>query len=191
MKHISAVCFDAFGTLIKYGGHPINPYRHLTQGEHNLAAERRQFLTRNTGLADFASELGLSQMLPIIQAELNEELAGLQLFPEVQQTLDKLRRHGKRMAVCSNLAAAYGPVVRQLLPLLDAHILSFEVGAAKPEPAIYSQVCDQLSCQPSEVLFIGDSKRCDLEGPIAFGMEARWLDRRSGDTLLGALAGYL
>jgi len=191
MKHISAVCFDAFGTLIKYGGHPINPYRHLTQSEHNRAAERRQFLTRNAGLADIASELGLSHMLPIIQAELNEELSGLQLFPEVQQTLDKLRTHGKRMAVCSNLAAAYGPVVRQLLPLLDAHILSFEVGAAKPEPAIYSKVCDQLSCQPNEVLFIGDSKRCDLEGPIAFGMEARWLDRKSGDTLLGALAGYL
>jgi len=29
VQAISAVCFDAFGTLIRYGGRRINPYRQL------------------------------------------------------------------------------------------------------------------------------------------------------------------
>jgi FMN phosphatase YigB (HAD superfamily) len=38
---------------------------------------------------------------------------------------------------------------------------------------------------------VGDSKRCDFDGPQAFGMQARWLDRRGGQSLVDALAGVL
>jgi HAD superfamily hydrolase (TIGR01509 family) len=69
--------------------------------------------------------------------------------------------------------------------------LSFEVGAAKPEPAIYEAVCHALGKRPRDVLFIGDSKRCDFDGPQAFGMQARWLDRRGGQSLVDALKGVL
>ena len=41
------------------------------------------------------------------------------------------------------------------------------------------------------VLFIGDSRRCDFEGPRGFGMQAGWLDRKNGLTLLDALQGVL
>ncbi|WP_417277422.1 HAD family hydrolase [Castellaniella sp.] len=70
--------------------------------------------------------------------------------------------------------------VRRRLPGLDAYILSFEVGVAKPDPAIYEAVCAALGCSPCEALFIGDSRRSDDLGPRAFGMPAHWLDRASG-----------
>ncbi len=69
--------------------------------------------------------------------------------------------------------------------------MSFEVGAAKPDPAIYSAVCAALGSQPRDVLFIGDSKRCDMRGPEAFGMQARWLDRKGRQTLVDVLGGSL
>lgn len=191
MSKVTAVCFDAFGTLIHYNGRRINPYRRLIQVGQGEQAERLPFLTRNAGVAVFAEELGLSHMLPVIQRELDEEIVGLQLFPEVELVLRKLRAAGKRLVVCSNLAAEYGQAVRQLLPGFDAHVLSFEVGAAKPDPAIYSAVCAALGSCPRDVLFIGDSKRCDLHGPEAFGMQARWLDRKSGQTLVDVLGGHL
>lgn len=70
-----------------------------------------------------------------------------------------------------------------MLPTLDAHILSYEVGVAKPDPAIYAAVCDALGCRPRDVLFIGDSRRADFEGPQNYGMHARLIDRRGGQTL--------
>ena len=93
--------------------------------------------------------------------------------------------------MCSNLAAEYGPAVLGLLPGLDAYVLSYEVGLAKPDPAIFGRVCAELGCAPGEVVFVGDSKRCDVDGPRAFGMQARHLDRRAGQSLLDALAGVV
>ena len=52
-------------------------------------------------------------------------------------------------------------------------------------------MCDALGCAPGEVAFVGDSKRCDVDGPRAFGMQARHLDRRAGQSLLDALAGVV
>lgn len=185
---ISAVCFDAFGTLIDYGGQRLNPYRRLLRSTPAKQAERLSFLTRNVSIRVFADELGFEAELPAMEQELSEELAGLRLYPEVEGTLSALRHAGKKVAVCSNLAAAYGPTVRKLLPGLDAYVLSFECGVAKPDPAIYHAVCAALACSPSEVLFIGDSQRCDLHGPQAVGMSARWLDREHGQTLSSLLA---
>ena len=188
---ITVVCFDAFGTLIRYNGRRLNPYRRLVTVAPGEQAERMPFLTRNVSVNEFADELGLSHLLPVIRRELDTEIAGLQLFPEVELVLRKLRAAGKRVAVCSNLAHEYGQVVRQLLPSLEGYVLSYEVGAAKPDPAIYAAVCESLGSRPRDVLFIGDSKRCDVQGPQAFGMQACWLDRLGGQTLMDALKGVV
>jgi len=190
-RAIAAVCFDVFGTLIRYNGQRVNPYRRLVTVAPGEQAERLPFLTRNVPVDEFAEELGLSHLVPVIRRELDTEIAGLQLFPEVELVLRKLRAAGKRVAVCSNLAQEYGQVVRQLLPNLDGYALSYEVGAAKPDPAIYAAVCQSLGSRSSDVLFIGDSKRCDVRGPQAFGMQARWLDRHGGQTLTDALKGVI
>ena len=128
-------------------------------------------------------------VMPEFRRELDEELAGLQLSDEVPTVIIKVRAAGLQLAVCSNLAFEYGGAARQLLPDFDAHILSFEVGAAKPDHRIYAATCRMLHCAPREVVFIGDSKRCDVHGPQGFGMQARWLDRSGGESLLDALEG--
>ena len=100
------------------------------------------------------------------------------------------------------MAGITGMEVARKIRELDAHcqlifttttgefaVDSYEVGAAKPDPAIYRAACDALGSRPRDVLFIGDSKRCDLHGPQAFGMQARWLDRKGGQTLPDCLEG--
>jgi len=191
MRDISAVCFDAFGTLISYQGCRTNPYRHLLQMGQSAELDKLPFLTRAVSVDTFAQERGVSHLLPKIRAELNDELQGLALFPEVELILSKLKHAGKRIAVCSNLAAGYGPAVHKLLPGMDAYILSFEAGVAKPDPPIYKLACTALECAPDSVLFVGDSKRCDLYGPRACGLQSRWLNRRGGENLVDALSGYL
>ncbi|MGY1426488.1 HAD family hydrolase [Lysobacter sp. A289] len=67
--------------------------------------------------------------------------------------------------------------MRKLLPGLDAYVLSCEVGACKPAPVICRAVTEALAVQPKHVLFVGDSPRADVEGPVAFGMRAALLNR--------------
>lgn len=185
----TAVVFDAFGTLIRFGDAQHNPYRHFLKGCDKDPASRLPFLTRNLSADVFADELDLLHVMPEFRRELDEELAGLRLFDEVPTVITKVRAASLQLAVCSNLAFEYGVAVRQLLPNFDAHILSFEVGTAKPDHMIYAATCRALQCAPSEVVFIGDSKRCDYHSPQAFGMQVRWVDRRGGNSLLDALEG--
>ena len=81
--------------------------------------------------------------------------------------------------------------MRGLVPELDAYVLSYEVGLAKPHPTMYRLACAELGCAPAEAVFVGDSQRCDFDGPQAFGMQARWLDRRGGRSLVDALKGVI
>lgn len=187
---MNIVVFDAFGTLISYAGRRTNPYRHLmgqigTRTHRDASSVRRRppFLTKNVPVDVFAEECGLASTTAMIRRELEVELSALQLFGDVAPTLQALRTSGIRIGICSNLAAEYGSAVRRLLPDMDAYVLSYEVGACKPDPAIYRAVCVALSCEPGEVLFVGDSRRSDVDGPRAYGMQARLINRKVGETL--------
>jgi len=98
--------------------------------------------------------------------------------------LDFSRASAFRLAVCSNLAADYASAVLSLLPNMDTYALSCDVGCVKPEPAIYQAVCRSLELAPQEILFVGDSLRCDVDGPRDFGMVSVHLDRKAGDTIV-------
>lgn len=175
-----AVVFDAFGTLIE-SRRQRNPYARMLKA--NAAADRDIFLTVNRSMAQFAGDYGCEHLLPTMERELQEELGSLRLFPDVAPALAQLRASGRRVAVCSNLAHAYGDAVRDLLPGMAAYTFSFEAGARKPQPEIYENVCQQLRCRPQDVLFIGDSVRCDVDGPKRFGMASAHLDRKAGVTI--------
>ena len=178
----STIIFDAFGTLIQRAKKRENPYARLVSPGAS-ADLRRQVLTRNVAIDVFAEELGLEHLIPLLRREIDSEIAELALYPDVLETIVKLRGAGHKIAICSNLAFEYCATVRLLLPSIDEFIFSCEVGAAKPQPQIYEQACRQLHCRPRDVLFIGDSKRADFEGPVAFGMHARLIDREAGQTL--------
>lgn len=183
---IRAVAFDAFGTLL------LSPqpsaYRHLTGAD--ATDERRRLLTSVEPLVLHAMRLGCNIPLAQLLHELQSELSQIRLFPDVAGTVAKLREAGLQIAVCSNLASDYVPAVQRLLPPMDVYVMSCEVGAVKPEPEIFHALCDALGLAPGEVLFVGDSARCDVHGPRRFGLAAMHLQRHMGMTLESAVATY-
>lgn len=52
------------------------------------------------------------------------------------------------------------------------------MGTVKPDAAFFRELCQRLDCEPSEVLMVGDTWRCDDAGATAAGMSAMHLDRR-------------
>jgi len=184
---IRAVALDGFGTLITFGQRRLNPYSRLLSPTRDYGAMRLPFLTRNVPVEVFAEETGMTHVLPDLRRDLAIELTGLRAFDEVPEVLDRLRKAGYRIAVCSNLAYEYGEPLRRLVPNVDAYVFSYEQGVAKPDPKIYKATCEALDVEAQEVLFVGDSVKCDFTGPRAFGMHAKWLDRPRGMTLREAL----
>ncbi|ARJ50588.1 HAD family hydrolase [Staphylococcus lutrae] len=61
----------------------------------------------------------------------------------------------------------------------ESHLfISAELGVAKPNPAIFNRVGQQLEVQPHTTYFIGDHFENDVLGALNVGWQAIWFNRR-------------
>jgi HAD superfamily hydrolase (TIGR01549 family) len=178
VEGVQGICFDAFGTLCRIGERH-RPFETLfARIGVDLQDAAKLAMTISAGLTEIAARLGDVRAAEGLAAELDAELANISLFDETAASLMMLREAGVKTWVVSNLAMPYGPPLRRLLgELVGGYSLSFEVGATKPDPAIFAHACSGLSLAPSQVLMVGDSRRADVEGAEAFGMRAVWIRR--------------
>ena len=56
-------------------------------------------------------------------------------------------------------------------------IASGEVGAAKPDPAIFRHACARFCVRPEQAAYVGDRLRTDAIGAALAGLTGVWLDR--------------
>ncbi|EOD9097793.1 HAD family hydrolase [Pseudomonas aeruginosa] len=191
---VAAVVFDAFGTLVEIA-QPTHPFRQLLregrrQGRLPRADDIRTIMTRCLSLSEAALALGINispSKLEALHQRLEEELASIRPYPDAVEAVELLQAAGLRLAVCSNLAMPYGSVVESIFPHFGAYGFSYRIGAMKPQPAIYQHTCDLLNVRPEKelsgkgrIVMIGDSERCDRDGPGQVGIKG-YLLRRNGD----------
>ncbi len=61
------------------------------------------------------------------------------------------------------------------------HLTAAEVGAAKPDPAIFNRALELTGCQPADCLHLGDDPWMDVEAARACGLHAVWINRTGRD----------
>lgn len=191
---ISAVLFDAFGTIVRIRRR-TNPYLQLMrEGRRqglSITPENAHFaMTANLPFAGIADHLGIclsaSKRMELSEA-LEQELSSIEPYPDAVRAIAELKESDILVAVCSNLAQPYGPVVKKLFPNIEYHAFSYELGVTKPDPQIYRFICGQMGVDPGcyfdreigQVLMIGDSPKCDRDGARAVGIMGHLL-RRDG-----------
>ena len=81
------------------------------------------------------------------------------VYPDTAFVLTSLRLNGIRTAVVSNIAWDIRPVLTAAE--VDEFVLSFEVGAAKPDPRIFTEALARLDVPAEQALMIGDSEEND------------------------------
>jgi putative hydrolase of the HAD superfamily len=94
---------------------------------------------------------------PLVPEELLEDLAS---------------RH--RLLALSNTNPIHFAMLKEAYPLLrhfDDYVLSYEVGAAKPEAKIYQEAIARAQCGPEECFFT-DDLAVNIEAARAHGMDA-------------------
>jgi HAD superfamily hydrolase (TIGR01549 family) len=79
-------------------------------------------------------------------------------YADTRATLEAVRRRGLKVGVVSNVPADLRPVFAKhnLDALVDSFTHSFEVGAEKPDPAIFVAAAKSLGVKPGETLMVGD-----------------------------------
>lgn len=84
-------------------------------------------------------------------------------YPDTRPLLLALRERGVRVAVVSNAGFALPPVFagHGLAELVDAFVVSYEVGVMKPAAPIFSAACEALGAAPEQALMVGDNPRAD------------------------------
>lgn len=181
---IKGVIFDAFGTIVRISK-GVHPYRRIIkigieQGRRPGKDDLQRIMTGHVGLREAARLFGIQvsqdQMVEIEHA-LEQELASIEAYEDGLKAVEMLQSAGLQVAVCSNLAEPYGAAVERLYPTLNGYGFSFEVGAIKPERAIYVATADQMSLDLDQCLMIGDSQQRDREAPTLLGLKGHYLSR--------------
>ena len=100
------------------------------------------------------------------------------LYDDSLPALRELRKRGIRTAVVSNCDHFAGPLVEAigLKDEVDALVLSYEVGAHKPDAAIYLAALDALGARPEQAVFVDDQPPY-LDGAAALGIDTRFIRR--------------
>ena len=139
---------------------------------HNLEGSDR---ARLDDLRDRCAEVMMSALeLPRLDHATAREvmLASLEFvpFPDVAPALSALRDHG--LVVVSNWDCSLPDWLGTagLLEHVDAVVTSAEVGAAKPDRAIFERALEVARAEPGEAVHVGDSLENDVAGARAAGI---------------------
>jgi 2-haloacid dehalogenase len=195
LSGIRAMVFDAYGTLFAVASAAERARDDLGPRWQTLADTWRAKQLQYTWLrslmgrhADFWQVTGDAldfalETMGIRDSDLRARLMALYEhlgpYPEVRETLERLRAGGLRLAVLSNgtprmLSAAAESA--KLDHLLDAILSVEEVGIYKPHPSVYQLAVDRLRVPAPEIAFVS-SNGWDAHGAKVFGFRVAWCNR--------------
>lgn len=104
--------------------------------------------------------------------------ANWKLTPGTSELLATLRDRKLKVAVASNFDARLRTVLAGFPEnrLLQDIVISSEVGWRKPAAEFFDVLCRRMECDPGEILFVGDNRANDYDGPAKAGLKALLLD---------------
>ena len=192
---IDAVTIDAYGTLVEL----VDPVpalqaalaergveRGAEQVKAAFQAEVAYYRPRSVDGRDAESLAALrvactTVFLDAAEAELdaNEFAAAFidaLVFRSVTGAVEavaRFRAQGLALAVVSNWDVGLHEKLGALASQFEVVLTSAEVGAPKPDPAVFLAALDRLGVAPDRALHIGD-EQSDEDGARAAGMQFRW-----------------
>ena len=192
---IRACVFDAYGTLFDYAsaaarcrdalGDKFAAFTTLWRDKQiaytwlrSLQGRHADFWQVTGDGLDYALDtLGIDD--PALRTRLMNLYLELEPFPEVRETLERLKRAGMRTAILSN---GTPDMLRAIVTnagienLLDAVISVEEVGVFKTDRRVYQRAVDRLGVGAAEISF-QSSNAWDAYAASAFGMRVVWCNR--------------
>ncbi len=194
---IDAVTIDAFGTLVRL----IDPMDEIDKALRARGIERERerivaafeaeaaFYAKHTlrgsstqALRSFRADCA-GVFLEAVGAEADpaefapDYVAALrfEVIPGVTRALRRLRALGLELAVVANWEISVHERLKELglAPFFTTIVSSAEVGALKPDPALFQTALERLGVPAERALHVGDDP-VDEQGARAAGMRFAW-----------------
>jgi 2-haloacid dehalogenase len=192
---IKACVFDAYGTLFDVSSvargaqdelgntwQALSDLWRMKQLQYTwlrgLAVNHADFWQVTRDALDFAmATIGIDDNC--LRDRLMNLYLGISAYPEVENTLRRLKASGVKLAILSNgtpemLASAVDNA--NLEGLFDAVLSVEEVGVFKPHPSVYQLAIDRLAMAPEQICFLS-SNGWDAFSAKAFGFHVLWCNR--------------
>jgi 2-haloacid dehalogenase len=195
LEGIEACVFDAYGTLFDVNsaaraaqdslGEKWEPLAELWRAKQlqytwlrGLAGHHADFWQVTGDALDFALAM-LKLEDSVLRSRLMNLYLALSVYPEVPDTLKRLKAARMKLAILSNgtpamLAAAAASA--GITGLFDAILSVEEVKVYKPHPFVYQLACDRLNVAASRICFLS-SNGWDAYSAKAFGLRTLWCNR--------------
>jgi putative hydrolase of the HAD superfamily len=105
------------------------------------------------------------------------------LYPETLEVLTALKSRGLLLGIISNFDSRLFGLLDGLgiAAFFDPVVISTQVGAAKPESAIFLRALAHHRLRPDEAVHVGDSYEADVAGARSVGLTPILVDRRDHD----------
>jgi putative hydrolase of the HAD superfamily len=105
--------------------------------------------------------------------------------PEALELLPRLRSQGLILGMISNAPKRLNSLCQKMGLALDLTVTSAEVGAEKPDPAIFRAALSKAGVKPEEAVYVGDDYNNDVQGAERAGLKAVLLDRQNKHQNMG------
>lgn len=99
------------------------------------------------------------------------------MSPDDRETLEELRRLGKRLGIVTNGASSVQNATIDALGIrgyFDAILISESEGIRKPQREIFLRALARIESTPDAACFVGDHPLVDVAGAEAAGLRAIW-----------------
>ncbi len=185
---VRAVVFDLWNTLVhSQGGDPFLHLLELMTPEQArlYPAFKRDAMVQahadaRTLLERWRPRMGLdSRQFDAMVGVFEAALADAVCFPETLPALEAAREVA-RLGLLSNTQGFDLELLERLgvNARIPNRFLSAETGFLKPEPGAFATVQKRMGLFPGELAMVGDSWHDDVEGALAAGWTAIWINRR-------------
>jgi len=156
-----------------------------TESEFDVAGydeNRRKEIWTNYNV-HILEKLGVKEKRVFLAEQIDElwwECSHLQVYPDVEPTLSRLRAKGLKLGLVSNgfkqdLQHVLGEL--GLKKWFDAVVCIESCNCAKPNTEIFLYALDKLGVEANEAVFIGDSVEQDYDGAFNVGIRPFLIDR--------------
>lgn len=101
------------------------------------------------------------------------------LLPDAAATLSALRGRGLTLGLITNGDSRLQNAkvdLSGLRPYMDLCAVSGDEGLHKPDPRLFRRIAGRLGIACEDCLFVGDYIHNDIQGALAAGMQAVWID---------------
>lgn len=207
VKRIKAIGFDVGHTLIKYNN-PLNWQGLYRSGLEHAAAAADIVLSEDMILAaadvllKYNTRVNYREWETTSDCIFNEILKrwGLQTdlyaikygfysffkadsepYPEVIDTMKKLKQYGIKIGILTDIAYGMDNVfsledISVLSDFIDIAVTSVDVGYRKPNSAGYLKLLDYLDIYPNDIIFVEDEEK-DIIGAKKLGIASALINR--------------